>query len=268
MLSQLLRLFLRAVAYQPNVSRPRNFSMEPDFCWRLFLAEDDLEGLELDSPVVSLQYLLARPKLHPTRRFEYHDDTGVVHAWISTSKNVPTYTAHELLHRLDPDSVVGAWLEGPSSPAPNPPDNVYTLVGWPGYYERLYQWMVGRKRFRDWDDVGMFQAKTGGWCYLNLISRSPAQASNFARTRGMTMSWPTIIPLAHVAGTTALPFALNQTTGLVTHITMSAGGSWTVQRIQWILQNPAQATAEQRALVGAVIGHTDTSSWSSISSCA
>ncbi|KAJ7743029.1 hypothetical protein DFH07DRAFT_835827 [Mycena maculata] len=259
MFSQLFRLFLRAVTYHHTPRRNNNLSMEPDFCWRLLLPEDDVEGLKLDSPVVSLQYLLARPDLHPTRRFEYFDDTGVVHAWIATSNSLRSYTADELLHRLDPDSVIGAWLGGFSSSAPDPPDNIYTIVGWPGYYERLYQWMVGRKRFRHWDDVTIFQAKTGGWCYLNLISCSPAQASNFARTRGMTMSWPTIIPLAHSAGTTTSLFTLSQTSELTTHITMSAGGTWTVQRVQWLLQNPAQATAEQRALIGAVIGHKDTS---------
>lgn len=254
MFSELFRLFLRAVTSYSTSSQKKNFSLEPDFCWRLLLPEDDVEGLELDSPVVSLQYLLARPNLHPTRRFKYHDDSGVVHAWTVPSNSPSSCTAGELLQRLDPDSVIGAWLGGFTSSAPEPPENVYTVVGWPGYYERLYQWMVGRKRFREWDDVGMFQAKTGGWCYLNLISRSPSQASNFARTRGMTMTWPTIIPLAYVAGHATTPFAL-RLSGATTHITMSPAGNWSVQRVHWVLSNPTEARPEDRTLVGAVIGH-------------
>jgi hypothetical protein len=137
---------------------------------------------------------------------------------------------------------------------PEPPENIYTLVGWPGYHELFYQWLVGRRGFQHWDDIDMFKVRTGGWCYLNLISTSPTQATNFARTRGMTMNWMSIIPLARAAGNGTAPFALRHTSDSTSHITMSAGGTWNVDRVEWILRNPTQATPEQRALVGAVIG--------------
>ncbi|KAJ7087152.1 hypothetical protein C8R44DRAFT_991421, partial [Mycena epipterygia] len=102
---------------------------------RLLLSQEDVEGSALDIAAVPIQYLLSRP-LHPTQRFEYYDDHGVVHAWIATpGSGKPSFTANDLLARLNQmDSVVGIRLSSFLNAPSEFPANVYTVVRGPGYH--------------------------------------------------------------------------------------------------------------------------------------
>jgi hypothetical protein len=68
------------------------------FCWRLLLAEDDLQGLKPTMAAAPVQFLLPR-SLHGARRFQYENDRGVVHVWLALG-NGESFTAQQLLALL------------------------------------------------------------------------------------------------------------------------------------------------------------------------
>ncbi|KAJ7757791.1 hypothetical protein DFH07DRAFT_772781 [Mycena maculata] len=201
-------------------------------------------------PVLSISVVYTDRKLDTENRFEYANNDGLVHVWLASSGN-RALTACELLELLDSDSVIGFGRFLKSMLAP--PSNVYTVLGWLGYFERQYQWLVKQRVFKQREEVNIFQHKTGGWCYITLISASPCQASKLTATNGMTMGWEHTIPLARAASKMDVPFALSQTSPQTTHISMSLGGTWTVTIMEWVLKNPSQATPQQCQIVGAVL---------------
>ncbi|KAJ6611091.1 hypothetical protein B0H10DRAFT_2193128 [Mycena sp. CBHHK59/15] len=155
------------------------------FCWRLLLAESD-PGFQLTARAVTLSFMLSPKRVFSeTGRFLFENDDGLVHVFHADNG----LTAEELLRtlqRVDPYVVIGAR-------APAIPPNIFSIAGWQSYHELHNQYLVSVKPFASWNEVTVFQGFTRGWCYLQLVAATPAQAARAVRGNGMTMDWDSII---------------------------------------------------------------------------